>query len=139
MVAEEYPDVIEAVVDLLAAEGVASGRVFGDEMPDSEAESMPRDAVEVSPSGGHGFASTQRLDVQRIDVRSFGATPADARLLALTVHRILTELDRRVVGSCLVHSVNSAGGFGSDREPNTRWPFAWRSYLVLHSEVPNPA
>ncbi len=125
-------EVIGAIVALLVDEGIAAGNVFGDEMPDTFADSMPTDAVEVSPSGGTGFASQSHLDVQRIDVRSYGATPEAARAVALAVHTVLNRLVRRVSDGVLLHSAIPAGGFLSDREIDTRWPYAWRSYSIIY-------
>jgi hypothetical protein len=138
---EPQGEVIGALVGLLIDEGIAGGYVFGDEIPDDDAivRAMPRAAVEISPTGGSGTASQSWLDTQRIDVRSFGASPEEARTVGLAVHQVLNRLLRRVVDGILIHSAVPGSGFLSGREIDTRWPYTWRSYNVLYDFRPAEA
>lgn len=135
---DDRAEVIGAIVLLLTDATSADDWVFGDEIPDTHpdlgdvAGNMPRAAIEISPTGGSGFASQSHLDMQRIDVRSYDATPEQARALALEVHEVLNRLVRVQSDGILIHSAIPSGGFLSDRQFDTRWPFTWRSYNVLY-------
>lgn len=118
--------------DFAAASG---GRVFGGELPADEAAQMPRRCLVVKASGGVSpFGDSYlRLDAQRVDLSAFGPTVADASALLGLAGELLFPIQRQVSAGVLLHSVASAGGFWTGRDPQFDWPRAWRSFQVLHS------
>ena len=40
---------------------------------------------------------------------------------------------RGVTGTTLIHWIESAGGWSSQREPDTKWPRAFQSIQVYHA------
>lgn len=132
-------DIITAIVDVLKAEAavaeLCSSRVYGDELPQAEALAMPRSAVVVRASGGAPFQPTSSLnaDAQRIDLVAYGATPYEADELRRAGYRCLVRITRRVTGGVLIHSVGSAGGSLSGRDPDGQWPYAFQSFQILFS------
>jgi hypothetical protein len=132
-------DLVGGLVALFLADpavaGMAGIRVFGDELPAEETAAMPRQAMVVKPSGGVSLlgASKVRADTQRIDIRAYGATKREALLLLDAADDVLRGIERAVSAGVLIHWANSAGGFSTGRDRETDWPFAWRSWQVLHS------
>lgn len=133
--AAEATDGLVAYLGAIAplAELVA-GRIHGGELPPDAADAMPIACVVVSDSGGLGDAGDLPLDRQRVDVKSYGATPRQAKEVAVTVHAALRALRRQVMGSVFLHSATPSGGFISAREPKTRWPLTLRTYVALYDE-----
>lgn len=132
-------DIITAIVDLLKADagvaGLVGARVFGGELPPDEAESMPRHAIVVQPSGGVPFhpAGTVKAEAQRFDIIAYGPTPRDAAALLDQVRMVLVMVVRPIVSGVLIHWVHSAGGYLAARDRDGQWPFAFRSYQTLFS------
>lgn len=132
-------DIITAIVERLKADaevgGLTAGRVFGGELPDDETAAMPRSAVVVRPSGGASFAAGSFIqhDTQRFDTLSYAATPWEANMLARIVRRSLTVIRRRVIGGCLIHWIEVAGGFSAGRDRDAAWPIAFQSFQAFHA------
>lgn len=130
------PDPISAAVELLeAALDPVPG--FGHELPDTFLEvapGMPRKCFVVSGSGGPpagGFLPNGR---QRLDLRFYGATHAEAMDVAIAAHELLKNLRRTVVGDVLIRSFEPSSGFLTLREPETRWPLVLRTYIESYDE-----
>ncbi|MED5546200.1 MAG: DUF3168 domain-containing protein [Pseudomonadota bacterium] len=138
------PDVVAAIVALLLADADVAGQVgargFGGELPADETASMPRKAFVVRASGGASLTggSFAEVDAQRLDVFTFGATPAEAGALSDLISLKLRRVERTVSAQTLIHWVKSAGGYSSGREPVTEWPRTFRSFQVLHALGPVP-
>ena len=132
-------DVVAAIVAFLLADADISsevdGRGFGGELPADEAAWMPRKAFVVRASGGASLTggSFAEVDTQRLDVLTYGATPAEAGALNDLIALKLRRMQRAVVMQTLIHWVKSAGGYSSGREPETEWPRTFRSFQVLHA------
>jgi hypothetical protein len=136
---EAPADVIGALVGFLLADADVAASVamrgFGAELPAGEAASMPRTAFVLRPSGGATLTSGSfaEVDTQRVDLFSYGRTPAEAGILADLIALKLRRLERATVAGTLLHWAKSAGGFSSGREPEADWPRAWRSFQVMYA------
>ncbi len=117
------------------------GRIFGGELPEAEAASMPRTAIVLRASGGASLTGESKLehDTQRVDVFAFGATPRAATAVMRAAALALRRLERSVHAGCLIHWVNAASGSIAGREPVTEWPRQFQSFQVMHGlfEVPS--
>lgn len=132
-------NIIEALVAVLGADpsvaALAGARVFGVELPQAEAASMPRAAVVVQPAGGVSFARGSYIehDTQRIDLFAYGATPFEANTLRATCRRVLKAVRRQVVGGVLIHWAEPAGGFSAGRDADADWPRAFQPFQIFHA------
>lgn len=126
-------DPITATTQLLAA-ALAPVPAFGHELPEDQDASMPKKAIVVSGAGGPGSGGYLPLDRARIDIRSYGATHAEAMDVAIAAHATLKGLRRTVVDDVVVHAFDPAGGYVGLREPETRWPLVLRSYIATYDE-----
>ena len=118
----------------LLGDALAPVPVYGHELPDDVVDAMPTKALVVSGSGGPGTGGYLPLDRQRLDLRSYGATHAQAMEVAVAAHEVLKRLRRTVVGNALLHSADPTTAFITLREPNGRWPLVLRTYLGLYDE-----
>ncbi|HSV29705.1 MAG TPA: DUF3168 domain-containing protein [Candidatus Omnitrophota bacterium] len=134
------PDVVLAAVTYLQADAgvaaLAGARVFGAEVPALEAKSMPRQALVVRYAGGMGPRDDVPIQAPRLDVWAYGATPGEASALYLAAHGALRALARAVHAGALLHSAIQGGGPISGRDPDTRWPFVWGSWVITAGEDP---
>ena len=82
---------IDAAIDVLrdADPEIASGRIFGVELPKSEADLMPRQAVVVSLPVGPEDVGFQQITTDRLDFLCFGEDVTDALDVSVAVHRRL--------------------------------------------------
>ena len=134
------PDPIDAVITFLEDDAdVAAGapsRIVGSKLTAAIVDGMPQKAVMVLLAGGSGtddgYLAFGRI---RVDVRTYGATDAEARALHLIVHRALKNLRRQVVAGVLLHSASRIGGPIGQRDPATDWPFVLATYQVGYGEV----
>lgn len=141
------PDPLVAVrIYLLADAGVAalaSTRVFAAELPSAEASEMPRATVVIAAAGGGGASPGARSHVPvggvRIDVKCYGASPAEASELHYATLSALKTIGRTFVDGTLLHSCVVEGGPFSLREPDVDWPLVLSTYQLLAAEVAAPA
>lgn len=116
-------------------------RVFGGDLPASEAQHMPRQALIIQDAGSLGvFGESNNFGDLRIDLKCYGATPYQAWQVRQAVkqaskHRLLRVVSEGV----LLHWARQAGGTGHLRDADTGWPFHVTSWQVLASEVEVPA
>jgi len=112
---------------------LVGARVFGVELPEAEAASMPRPCVVLKPSGGDSFAGrgTHRHETQRLDAFSYGETIFEAYKVSVAVYDALALLTRNRTGSTLIHWVNPAGGWTSNRDPDADWPMVFQSFQAF--------
>lgn len=135
-------DPVAALVAVLLADTVtnslASGRVFGGELPEEETPLMPRLALVLRASGGVAMlaGSYVRADTMRIDAYAYGPTPRAAAGLMSVAALALRGVERLTIAHTLIHWVRPAGGYSSGREPDVEWPRAWQSFQVLHALNP---
>lgn len=126
------PDPIKDIRDLLLATSavttIASQRVFGGELPEAEATSMPRAAVVVKPSGGMGRLKLMKTRMIRVDTICYAATLHDSWALHLAVREALETL-ARPKGS--VKSIEMASEAVNARDSVKQWPTCYASYSAL--------
>ena len=107
---------------------LVGARVFGLELPPAEAKSMPRQCVVLRPSGGPAFPGGYiEHAFQRIDVFSYGETMFEADAVRDAASTVLRTLRRGRTGGTLIHWVQSAGGWASQRDADADWPMAFES------------
>lgn len=132
-------DIIGALVTFLKTSSdvtaLVGDRVFGIELPGAEAASMPRKAVVLSPSGGVSLAAGSYMnhDTQRVDAFSFGETLFEADRVRRAVFDAFRVRRRGVTGTTLIHWIESAGGWVSQRDADEDWPRSWQSFQVYHA------
>jgi hypothetical protein len=125
-------DPISATTDLLAATLAVPG--FAHELPDDQDSVMPRRCFVVSGSGGPGSGGFLPIGRQRVDVRYYAATHAEAMDLAVAGHVFLKGMRRTVSGPVLVHGFDASGGYVTLRDGDARWPLVLRTYLAMFDE-----
>jgi hypothetical protein len=110
-------------------------RVFAVELPASEAASMPRQCVVIKPSGGPAFQPGSYIDhaFQTLDVFSYGETPFEAEAVRDAVNDALRLLRRGAINTTLIHWVQPAGGWASNRDPDADWPFGFQSFQAFYA------
>ena len=130
-------DIITAIVDALNADLAVAALVgahgYGEELPNEAVKLMPRGAFVVRPSGGAPFQPRSKVnaEAQRFDLVCYGATPYEADRLRRTASPVLLGVERRLVGSVLIHWVQSAGGYLTGRDRDGKWPYAFQSFQTL--------
>ena len=135
-------DITAGIVAFLKADsGVSAltdGRVFGVEVPGSEASAMPRKAVVARPSGGASFASGSFVEheTQRLDILAYGETVFEAERLRRAVFDAIRAKRRGKVGATLIHWIDPAGGWATQREADVSWPVAFQSVNVFFALQP---
>lgn len=125
-------------VFLLADTGVntlVGTRVFVVELPASEAALMPRQCIVIKPSGGSAFQPGSYIDhaYQVIDVFSYGETSFEADAVRDAAYDALRLLRRGTTGETLIHWVQTAGGWASNRDSDADWPFGFQSFQAFYA------
>lgn len=132
-------DHVTAVVEYLKADSdivaLVGTRVFGIELPEAEADFMPRKAIVVKQSGGAGSGGWLEHSTPRMDVFCYGETPHQARTVRREVYDVLKQLIRTVIDSTLINSISPSGLPLDLRDPDTQWPVVFESYQVFAAEV----
>lgn len=129
-------DLVAATRAVAVGAGIAQGRIFGVELPESEHDSMPRACAVVRPSGG-GTATRHRMPagVQRVDIRHYGETPWEAAEIEQAMASLLHFFTQQTVDvdgtPVLVRSFVQAGGVNQLRDPDTDWPYALTTWQVF--------
>ena len=113
---------------------LAGVRVYSGELPKSEADNMPRQAVVVTLAGGGGPASDVPIMQIVVDVTCYGATGLEATTLYLAARAALRTLRREMLSDSLLHSAVEVSGPLELRDPDTHWPFTWSSWRVVAGE-----
>lgn len=118
----------------VALSALVGTRVFGGELPADQTAAMPRQCIVIKGSGGVSLTgnTSNEHDTERVDLRSFGATPREASIVARTAALAMKRMTRSVHGEVLLHWANVASGAIPGREPGTEWPFRNQSFQVLH-------
>jgi hypothetical protein len=135
----EIADIVAALVALLIADAsvaaIAGGRVFGDELPETENAAMPRAALVVVASGGPSLTggSNAEHDTARVDLFGYGATQEEANRLIATAALSLRRIQRVVSAGTLIHWARPAGGATGARDAQLAWPRAFQSFQVFHA------
>ena len=138
-------DLIGALIAHLKAQAAISAlvstRVFGQELPGTESESMPRKALVLryagrgnSPVGANDYI---RHDSIRLDVWHYGETFFQADRVRREVHQTMKSIGIPPVNqnSVRVHSASDVSGPIPITDPDTNWPIIIDSYSVFYSEA----
>ena len=110
-------------------------RVFGTELPDDQAQDMPRPCIVVSAAGGAGSGPGARSRANwvanRLDCKCYGPTPYQSELLHNEVFRVMHKLERTVIDDIAIMDAVVAGGPlpGRDGDANS-WPYTLGVYSV---------
>ncbi len=107
MPAAVMSDPVAALVTLLKADSnivaLCGSRVYGQELPSTEAVNMPRAALVIQSTGGNPGPGKSRQYNPQVDIRAYGSSAAEAHQLMLTANLILQELNRVVVGQTIIY------------------------------------
>jgi hypothetical protein len=106
-----------------------AGRVFGASLPGSESTSMPRKAVVVQSVGGSERVHSPQYRAQ-FDIRTYGATPAEADELQRVCRSALKRLSRVALNGALLYSAVMLTGSYAAIEETTYWPFHFSTWAV---------
>lgn len=133
-------NVYKALIAYLKADTAVAGevgtRVFVPELPQDQANSMPRRCVVIRPAGGPGRPGDYvRLTKFRIDVFNYGETANYALSVQRATHEALKNLDRDRHGDTLLHCADESSAPIWLRDPDGNWPLFLESWLVLASSV----
>ena len=137
---DDVADPIHALTTFLKADAAVNalteGRIFGEEIPPDETESMPRKAVTVSSAPGAGAFGRgyQEYGDVIVDIRYYGETPYEARRVRRAGYGALKNLRRSPHANVLLHWAIRSGGPIGLRDPDTNWPFQFESFQVLLAE-----
>ena len=125
-------DMLPALEAFLSANGI--DRVFGEEVPSKEAKNMPRACTLVKTAGGvaQDFVTIGRT---RIDVRTFGETPYQARTEYLKVYDLLKSAKAQAMDDVWFLSAVMESGPLSMRDPDTQWPYVMSIWNVMSREI----
>lgn len=125
------PDPIGDIRDLLLNDAGVSAittMIYGGEIPEDQASTMPTSAVVVCPAGGLGRLKTMLTRTIRVDTTCYGATLHDSWNLHLAVREALENLDHPT--GC-VKSIEMASEAANARDTVKQWPICYASYTVL--------
>jgi hypothetical protein len=126
----------DAGIQAVFNDAVDVARVYGAELPQDQAEFMPRKAVVVRRSSGvAGIAGRTRLEVGFLTIVCWGETPEEAARLRGAVRDALRECIRRVVLQTLLHSFDPSSAPIQDRDAETDWPYVAEPWQFLASEI----
>lgn len=134
-------DLIAALIAVLKADpqvaALAATRVFGVELPGSEAAAMPRKCLVLQPSGGATLVEGSYVEhtAQRLDLFAYGETPYQASRLSRAAAIALKQVRRRVAAQTLIHWVDPAGGYLTGRDPDADWPVVFQSFQAFYAET----
>jgi len=135
-------DPVSAIVAILKADSAVSAlagtRVYGEELPQAEADAMPRKGVVIRSSGGVSpVRGRMRHTGGRVDAICWAETPYQANLLNRAVFDALKSVLRRRValdaGGVLIHWIEDASGPLSLRDADTNWPAVTQSFQIFHA------
>lgn len=138
---QPIPDVVLAVVTHLKTDASVSAlvgvNVFGEELPRERNATMPEKCIVVRAAGGPRQFGTLPVGDARIDLRTYGETPYQSKVVYRAVMASMKYgLLRKAYGEALLHSASLESGPIALREPNVEWPFQFSSWLVKAAEIP---
>lgn len=131
-------DILKALVDLMLADvpvaALVGTRVYGQEIPRSEASSTPRKLMILRYASGAGNNDYVELTEPAVDMICYGETPQAADQVRRAGHDVMKTLTRKVQSSVLLHRANQLNGPIPFRDPDTDAPASMNSYSVLAAE-----
>lgn len=138
------PDPLLAVKAYLLADADVAAllgtRIWGEEVPASEVNAMPRHGLVIVHAGGRELFGGTRMDIggMRISTRAYGPTYYDAQILDRAVYEAFKALHRYgATGQAGLYSVTQESGPFTQRDPSTDWPYALCTYVAMVGEVAN--
>lgn len=131
-------DILGALVDLMLADvpvaALVGTRVYGGDIPRSEASSTPRKLMILRYAGGAANNDFVELTEPRVDMICYGETPQAADQVRRAGHDVMKTLNRQAQSNVLLHRANHSGGPIPFRDPDTDAPASMNSYDVLAAE-----
>jgi hypothetical protein len=125
---------------------LVGGRIYAFELPDTEADDMPRKVILINDAGsGLQDSSYRNIDWTLKDIRCHGETMYESTVVYDTVKAKLKALKRTLITGMvdaqlnplpdifLYSAVPVAGRFTS-REPDTDWPTSFGTFNIMVSE-----
>lgn len=135
-------DPIAALIDFLQADATISSlistRVYGLELPEADASSMPRQAIVINGAGGIDEDSFIAAFKIRLDLFCYGETPHEAWETYLTLKTVLKQMDRNLINSTLLFSATHSSGPFPSRDQKTDWPVVIDTWLLYFSTTECP-
>ncbi len=136
----DQPNPIVALIAFLDADTdvdalLATGKIFGAELPDTEAENMPQKCIVIVSSGGPEDRGFIRAETRRVDLKCYGRTPIEADAVYLAAKNALKQMDGNVQGNTLLYSATLAGGPVQLRDGDQDWPLVLGTFNVFVAEV----
>lgn len=134
-------DITKALIDLLKADSavaaLVSTRVFGEEIPQSEMTSMPRQCIVVRRIPGTTFQPRSVIELEggSIDIISYGGSPIDAQTVRRAAYTALKFSERKIFAESLVHSIEPISSPESLRDVDARWPAVRETWQFIASET----
>ena len=134
------PNPIVALIAFLNADSevdtlLATGKIFGTELPGGEASNMPQKCVVIQRSGGPEDRSSIRAETVRFDIKAYGRTPLEADTVWLAVKNALKLMEPNVQGTTFLYDAVGVGGPVSLRDGDQDWPLVVGSFNVFVNEV----
>ncbi len=128
------PDPLVALVAFLTADAdvasLASGRVYGAELPGELSGPTIPSSVVVQDAGGFGRRGKSPEYHQRIDVMAYAPTPFEAKQLQLACTNALRQMGRVVINGTILYSAVQESGPNPGRSPESFWSFSWSVWSV---------
>lgn len=132
-------DGLGAVVAYLKAQSdisaLLSERVFGMELPEDEAVSMPRKAIVIRHAGGIGVDSCMDMFRLRLDFFNYGETPFEAQKTWRTLRPILRDMERNVTSATMLFNATHSAGPIPFRDPDGKWPVVVDTWVLRIKET----
>lgn len=132
--ARPVPAIVAALLDETTITELTGQWVYSPEVPEGKGQDMPRHCVVVQGAGGGslGPGARSRLPwrVVRLNVKSYGPTPAKADDLDARVYAYMTAFHRvvDVENETILHDAVVSGGPLPLRDPDTSWPYVLSVY-----------
>lgn len=124
-------DPLSAVVDLLKADidvSAITTKVFGQLIPANFTANQA--CVLVVKTGGGLPNSMQHIFSQRIDLRTYGATPIEAANLQRLCTIALQDLERQIRKSTILFSATQLTGAYYVQDPTTNWNYEFSVWSI---------
>lgn len=135
-------DYMTGILTYLKADaGVAAQvgtRVYGEEVPDGEVNSMPRKALLVqSTVGGFPPRGYGQYNRRGIDIRCYGDGYVEAFAVYRAAYEALKYMERNTQGAAMLYKAWEAGSPMALREPvgEPGWPMYLQSWTVMVADV----
>jgi len=131
-------DVVGALITHFKAESaitdLVSTRIWGGQLPVSEAENMPRKNVVMAHAGGFEEFRSAPIARVRVDIFSYGEGYLEAVGVDGAVADVLRAIHRTIAGTTLLHSAGYGGPIRMNI-PESGWEYIMRSATIVMGET----